>query len=101
MNEIKCGNCVKFKTQYCPCTIDCMATDDYPYFQNRYMILEENQQLKDKLQQSEEVIQKAIEKLSFIDDALEKDILNVPLCITKINKAIDILNKYQQGDSEQ
>lgn len=54
---------------------------------------QENQQLKDQLQQSEEVIEKAIEKLSFIDDALEKDILNVPLCITKINKAIDILNR--------
>ncbi len=48
MNEIKCGNCVKFKTQYCPCSVDCMATDDYPYFQDKRMMLEENQQLKEQ-----------------------------------------------------
>ena len=40
--EIKCLNCVKFKTQYCPCTIDCMATETYPFYQDRRMMLEEN-----------------------------------------------------------
>ena len=56
--EIKCSNCIKFKTPYCPCTIDCMATDDYPYFQDRFMLLEENHQLKDRLQQKDNAIDK-------------------------------------------
>lgn len=36
-------------------------------------------------------INKTIDKLSFIDEALENDTLNVPLCIAKINKALEIL----------
>ena len=47
--EIKCLNCVKFKTQYCPCTIDCMATETYPFYQDRRMMLEENTNLKQAL----------------------------------------------------
>lgn len=35
--------------------------------------------------------EKASDKLSFIDEALENDTLNVPLCITKINSALNIL----------
>lgn len=36
-------------------------------------------------------VEKATEKLSFIDEALENDTLNVPLCIAKINSALNIL----------
>lgn len=36
-------------------------------------------------------IEKTTEKLSFIDEALENDTLNVPLCIAKINSALNIL----------
>lgn len=76
--------------------------ESYQYQSLKYIkeLQQENKQLKEQLQQSEEVIQEAIEKLSFIDDALEKDILNVPLCITKINKAIHILNKYKKEDKQ-
>lgn len=43
----ECETCIKRKTVYCPISIECMATDDKPYYQNRIMLLEENQQLKD------------------------------------------------------
>ena len=42
--------------------------------------------------------EKASKKLSFIDEALENDTLNVPLCITKINSALNIL---QNGSESQ
>lgn len=72
----------------------------------KHLLLENTMQhnqinyLKEQLQQSDEIIENAIEKLSFIDDTLEKDILNVPLCITKINKAIDILSKYKNEEKK-
>ena len=42
--------------------------------------------------------EKAKNKLSFIDEALENDILNVPLCITKINSALNILQGENNGN---
>lgn len=42
----ECETCIKRKTPYCPTSIECMATDDMPYYQNRIMLLEENEQLK-------------------------------------------------------
>ena len=42
----ECETCIKRKTPYCPTSIECMATDDKPYYQDRIMILEENEQLK-------------------------------------------------------
>lgn len=44
----ECETCIKRKTPYCPTSIDCMATDDMPYYQNRIMLLEENKVLNQK-----------------------------------------------------
>ena len=46
----ECETCVKNKLIYCPSSIDCLATDDKPYYQNRIMILEENWKLKKQLE---------------------------------------------------
>ena len=54
MNEIECETCVKRKTVYCPNHADCYDTINKPYYQNRIMLLEENNQLKEQLQQQEE-----------------------------------------------
>lgn len=54
------------------------------------MVIEKNKELKSR-------IDKAIEKLSFIDNALEEDILSGFLCIVKINNTIKIL----RGDSNE
>lgn len=42
--------------------------------------------------------EKASNKLSFIDEALENDTLNVPLCITKINSALNILQNGSEDN---
>ena len=41
----ECESCIKKKTPYCPTSIECMTTDDMPYYQNRIMLLEENKAL--------------------------------------------------------
>lgn len=46
MNK-ECVGCIKRKTPYCPTSMECMDTEDMPYFRNRIMLLEENQKLKD------------------------------------------------------
>lgn len=52
----ECESCIKRKTTYCPTSIEGMATDDMPYYQNRIMILEENKQLKDNWDKLKEYI---------------------------------------------
>ena len=44
-----CKNCVKRKTLYCPNSSECFDTLDMPYYQNRIMLLEENKQLKERV----------------------------------------------------
>lgn len=58
---------------------------------NKYksIIFNEEKALQDYKSRCE----KASDKLSFIDEALENDTLNVPLCIAKINTALNILQK--------
>lgn len=46
----ECESCIKRKTVYCPTSMECMATDDMPYYQNRIMLLEENKRLKGAIQ---------------------------------------------------
>lgn len=50
MTSRECETCIKRKTVYCPTSMECMATDDKPYYQNRIMLLEENQELKKQLE---------------------------------------------------
>lgn len=52
----ECETCIKRKTPYCPTSIDCMATDDMPYYQNRIMLLEENQELKKQLEKTQKCL---------------------------------------------
>ena len=55
----ECESCIKRKTTYCPNSMECMATDDMPYYQNRIMLLEENQELM-KLQNNWNELKKYI-----------------------------------------
>lgn len=52
----ECETCIKRKTPYCPTSIDCMATDDMPYYQNIIMLLEENQELNKQVEVSNELV---------------------------------------------
>ena len=49
MNERECETCIKRKSIYCPNSDKCFNTSDKPYYQNRIMLLEENEQLKREL----------------------------------------------------
>ncbi len=50
----ECSSCIKFKTFYCPCSIDCMATDDKPFYQDKMMLLKENEKLKEEIENLKE-----------------------------------------------
>lgn len=56
MGDRECVSCIKRKTPYCPTSMQCMATDDMPYYQNRMMLLKENQELKKQLENANEKI---------------------------------------------
>jgi hypothetical protein len=49
MNKIECKTCIKRKTIYCPNSSECYATEDKRYYQNRIMLLKENEILKHRL----------------------------------------------------
>ena len=66
MNEIECESCIKRKTIYCPSSSECYDTVDKPYYQNRIMLLKENQQLKEQLEASERTKKEAIDYINFL-----------------------------------
>ena len=57
MTSRECETCIKRKTVYCPNSIECMDTDDKSYYQNRIMLLEENQELKKQLEEDKKDIE--------------------------------------------
>lgn len=54
--------------------MECMATDDMPYYRNRIMLLEENKQLKDNWNKLK---QKIIDSFNKTQDVQFLDILQV------------------------
>lgn len=75
----ECETCIKRKTTYCPTSIECMATDDMPYYQNRIMLLEENKQLKERIEylersnnRREDTILEQRQKISDLEDNWNK-----------------------------
>lgn len=87
MNEIECENCIKRKTKYCPNSSECYNTTDKPHYQNRIMLLEENQKYK-------EIIDEAIE---YINGAYEMAIYTKSVSLEKenIEDLLDILNEVK------
>ena len=55
MNE-ECKTCVKRKTQYCPNSSECLETENKPYYQNKIMLLNENQELKKQIGEVEFIV---------------------------------------------
>ena len=53
MNDRECETCIKKKTVYCPNSCKCYETETKPYYQNRIMLLEENQKLKKQLKEQD------------------------------------------------
>ena len=68
MNEIECETCIKRKSEYCPNSSECYNTIDKPFYQNRIMLLEENQKLKEQLEASEKARKEAIDEIKELYD---------------------------------
>lgn len=58
----ECETCIKRKTIFCPTSMECMATDDMPYYRNRMMLLKENKQQKDNWNNLKEWLEKSWEE---------------------------------------
>jgi len=110
----ECVSCIKRKTPFCPTTIECMATGDMPYYQNRFMLLIENQKLKKKLEEKDDFINKLQETknkldkwdykntlqqakfIKYLEDeiqTIENKIFNLPVVSNERNYLVNIGNK--------
>ncbi len=69
---MKCETCIKRKTPYCPPSMECMATDDMPYYQNRITLLEENQTLNGAIQTYEILLKTNVEENKRLKDNWNK-----------------------------
>lgn len=81
MNKIECESCIKRKTIYCPNSEKCFATKDKPFYQNRIMLLEETQELKNQQK----------EFIEYLEEMLDSEIgvfAEVKVC--------DVLSKYKE-----
>ena len=111
MTSRECETCIKRKTVYCPNSIECMATDDKPYYQNRIMLLEENQQLKKQLEQYQEEVcildMRTDENIKLINQQKEfikylENMLDDENDIFSVVRVKDVLQKYKEiiGDDK-
>ena len=86
----ECETCVRNKLIYCPSSVDCLATDDKPYYQNRIMILEENWKLRKQLEEKENQQKEFIDWLESESKELIRDAgYHQRICL-------DILSKYKE-----
>lgn len=83
MNKRECETCIKRKTIYCPNSNKCLETENMPYYQNRIMLLEENQKYK-------EVINKAINYIN--NNAIGIDIMSDNIMLNR-TELLDILKE--------
>ena len=77
MNKEECELCIKYKTMYCPNSSECYMTQDKPYYQNRIMLLEENKQLKEKVNQLETNRDEVIEILKLCNSQCSKEAISI------------------------
>ena len=84
MNKVECESCVKRKTMYCPNSFKCYATKDKPYWQNRIMLLEENNQLKEKRQEFKNWLDNQLQEYKETED--ERGIVLTSYAIDKLNE---------------
>lgn len=65
MKNRECVSCIKRKTPYCPTSIECMATDDMPYYRNRMMLL------KEKIEKIREIVENSDWRLDDVHDLID------------------------------
>ena len=74
MNKEECELCIKYKTLYCPNSSECYMTQDKPYYQNRIMLLEENQQLQNDLDSANSKVSELANKLLQVETIIKYDL---------------------------
>lgn len=94
MNKEECELCIKYKTMYCPNSNDCYMTQNKPYYQNRIMLLEENQQLKERYEN-------LMCGYKFLNNRLKQGMNNVNKNICLIELGNQILRELEKSDSNE
>lgn len=82
-----CENCVKRKTIYCPDSKICYDNISLPYFQDRIMLLKENETLMKKLKEIEE---------EYIDFEEEENSIKIELRDDRDNYYERLQDKYKE-----
>lgn len=88
----ECESCVKRKTKYCPTSMKCMATDDVPYYQNRFMLLYKNKKYKDNWNKLREIIRKKQDYYRHFKDNRYRKFLS---------ELLDIMQEIEGSDSNE
>ena len=98
MNKIECESCIKRKTIYCPNSEKCFATKDKPFYQDRIMLLEETQELKNQQKEFIKYLENKISELNEItkNEEDEETIHYALVRITAINELIHEINKIRK-----
>ena len=80
----ECETCIKRKTIYCPNSLECMDTNDKPYYQDKIMLLEENEELKQQIIIMEKYFE-LIHNISFDYDGYN-DVAGLKGVINELNR---------------
>ena len=105
MNNVECESCVKRKTMYCPNSSECYETEIKPYWQNRIMLLEENNQLKEQKKKlrswlEEEKVRLARECSQIYEDSLGKTRLVNEDIFNELNNVLSKLNELEGSKND-
>ena len=76
---------------FCPTSMECMATEDMTYYQNRIMLLDENKQLKDNWNK----LKKYLHNVDVVVDYSE----NYDGHFINYDELLDKMKELENGDS--
>lgn len=97
MNEIECETCIKRKTIYCPNHGKCFGTKNKPYYQNKIMLLKENEEFKNKIDKAIEYNRNQIKDIKDFYRNTKDRIYSGDTIIEIAEQNIEIL----KGDSDE
>ena len=89
----ECESCIKRKTPYCPISIECMATDDMPYYQNRIMLLEENKKQKEVI---DRILNETKETRNIINNNRDDNMLSKGCLLSYLEIVEDLLKEVSE-----
>ena len=84
---------------FCPTSMECMATEDMTYYQNRIMLLEENKKLKKKYENAVADYEKTMfekEQLNSLVNSCQEEIRQLKKTLEEYKKDIEDLDNQNQ-----